>query len=142
MAAQIILASASPRRRELLQQVNINAMVQSVDIDETQKTGEPVSEFVKRLALEKAQCGVSALFLAEKIDQGPVIATRNVPLPLDTDLDYDFDPRIRAELLGDVIEDYSQKGHFDTVIQDGGTGETYYIIHPALRHIAKLSLEK
>ncbi len=60
-AAQIILASASPRRRELLQQVSINAIVQSVDIDETQKTGEPVSEFVKRLALEKAQCGFDTI---------------------------------------------------------------------------------
>ena len=60
-AAQIILASASPRRRELLQQVSINAIVQSVDIDETQKPGEPVSEFVKRLALEKAQCGFDTI---------------------------------------------------------------------------------
>jgi methionyl-tRNA formyltransferase len=92
--------------------------------------------------LEEAQCGVSAIFLAEKIDQGPVIATRNVSVSSDTDLDYDFDPRIRAELLGDVIEDYSQKGHFDTDLQNGETGETYYIIHPVLRHIAKLSLEK
>jgi len=88
----------------------------------------------------EARCGVSALFLAAKIDQGPVLATRNFPLPSDTDLDYDFDPRIRAELLGEVIERYSQKGRFETVIQDAAAGETYYIIHPVLRHIAKLSL--
>ena len=68
--------------------------------------------------------------------------TRNVPLPLDTDLDYDFDPRIRAELLCDVIELYSQRGHFNTAMQDNENGETYYIIHPVLRHIAKLSLKK
>jgi len=56
-SAQIILASASPRRRELLQQIGINAIVQSVDIDESQKPNEAVSDYVERLALEKAQCG-------------------------------------------------------------------------------------
>jgi methionyl-tRNA formyltransferase len=92
--------------------------------------------------LQEGSCGVSALFLSEKIDQGPVITTRNVPLPSDTDLDYDFDPRIRAELLCDVIKLYSKRGRIDTVMQGGKSGETYYIIHPVLRHIAKLSLEK
>ena len=56
-SAQIILASASPRRRELLQQIGINAIVQAVDIDESQKPDEAVSDFVERLALEKAQRG-------------------------------------------------------------------------------------
>ena len=59
--AQIILASASPRRRELLQQINIKAIVQSVDIDESQKPGEAAIDFVERLALEKAQRGFDAI---------------------------------------------------------------------------------
>lgn len=92
--------------------------------------------------LQEGSCGVSALFLSDKIDQGPLITTRKVPLPSDTELDYDFDPRIRAELLCDVIELYSQRGRFDTVMQGNESGETYYIIHPVLRHIAKLSLKK
>ena len=41
-SAQVILASASPRRRELLEQVGVRAIVQSVDIDETRRPGEPV----------------------------------------------------------------------------------------------------
>ena len=36
-SAQIILASASPRRRELLEQIGVTAMVQAVDIDEITK---------------------------------------------------------------------------------------------------------
>ena len=57
---QIVLASASPRRAELLQQIAVKAKVQAVDIDETQNSGETVLDFVQRLAMEKAQCGFNA----------------------------------------------------------------------------------
>jgi len=56
-SVHIILASASPRRRELLQQIGINAIVQAVDIDETKKANESVRSYVERLAMEKAQRG-------------------------------------------------------------------------------------
>ena len=56
-SVQIILASASPRRRELLEQIGITAMVQAVDIDESRNEDEPVIDFVERLAMEKAQRG-------------------------------------------------------------------------------------
>ena len=56
-SAQIILASASPRRRELLEQIGVSAIVQSVDIDESKKQGESVLTYVRRLAAEKAQTG-------------------------------------------------------------------------------------
>ena len=60
-SAQIILASASPRRRELLAQIGVEVMVQSVDIDETQKHNEPVMVYVQRLAMEKAQRGFDTI---------------------------------------------------------------------------------
>jgi septum formation protein len=56
-SVHIILASASPRRRELLQQIGVNAIVQAVDIDETKKPEESVNQYVERLAMEKAQRG-------------------------------------------------------------------------------------
>jgi len=59
--AQIILASASPRRRELLDQISIKAIVHAVDIDESQRQDESVSDFVERLAMEKAQCGFDTI---------------------------------------------------------------------------------
>ena len=58
---QIILASASPRRRELLQQIGLHARVQAVDIDESRYPDEPVLAFVQRLAKEKAQAGASLI---------------------------------------------------------------------------------
>lgn len=54
---QIILASASPRRFALLQQMGVRALVQAVDIDESQKPGEAVLDYVQRLAIDKAQRG-------------------------------------------------------------------------------------
>jgi septum formation protein len=58
---QIILASASPRRAELLQQIAISAKVFAVDIDETQKQGEAALDYVQRLAIEKAQRGYTLI---------------------------------------------------------------------------------
>ena len=52
---QLILASASPRRRELLEQIGIRLLVQTADIDETPQPGESVEALVMRLAQEKAE---------------------------------------------------------------------------------------
>ncbi len=50
----ITLASASPRRRELLEQIGVCCEVLPVDIDESHQAGESAEQFVKRLALQKA----------------------------------------------------------------------------------------
>ena len=51
----IILASASPRRAELLDQIGIKYQVQAVDIDESSKQNESATDLVTRLAKEKSQ---------------------------------------------------------------------------------------
>lgn len=53
----IYLASASPRRQELLQQIGVEFMLMKVDIEETPLPGEQPEAFVRRLALEKARAG-------------------------------------------------------------------------------------
>lgn len=50
----IILASSSPRRRELLNQVGMAYRVIVADIDESIRPGEDVGEYVCRMAREKA----------------------------------------------------------------------------------------
>jgi len=53
----IILASASPRRRELLDQIGVWYTVYAVDIDETPLINESPLAYVQRLAAEKsARC--------------------------------------------------------------------------------------
>lgn len=49
-----MLASASPRRSELLNQLNIPHIIHAVDIDETPKKGEDPKDYVLRMAMEKA----------------------------------------------------------------------------------------
>ena len=53
--SQIILASASPRRRDLLSQLGLNFTVAGQDIDDTQSPDEEPLDFVRRMALRKAQ---------------------------------------------------------------------------------------
>jgi len=51
----LILASASPRRRELLAQAGFIFTVESADVDESLRDGEEPVAYVLRLAVEKAQ---------------------------------------------------------------------------------------
>jgi septum formation protein len=51
----LILASASPRRRELLDQIAVSYSVQPADIDESRQAGESALDFVSRTALHKAR---------------------------------------------------------------------------------------
>jgi len=53
----IVLASASPRRRELLTQIGVPHVVLAVDIDESAQPGEAPSALARRLAREKAVAG-------------------------------------------------------------------------------------
>jgi septum formation protein len=51
---EIILASASPRRSELLRSAGINFTIRVADIDETQLPNETPQDYVARLSREKA----------------------------------------------------------------------------------------
>ncbi|WP_018232101.1 Maf family protein [Thioalkalivibrio thiocyanodenitrificans] len=53
----LILASSSPRRRELLEQIGVSYRVYPVDVDETPLDGEAPEDFAQRMALEKARAG-------------------------------------------------------------------------------------
>ncbi len=59
--ASLHLASASPRRRELLAQIGVPFVTLIASIDETALPGEPAERYVERLAREKAQAGLAAL---------------------------------------------------------------------------------
>src|SRR5579875_3318282 len=52
--SRLILASASPRRREILAQAGLQFDVLPAHIDETERAGEAPDAYVKRLAEEKA----------------------------------------------------------------------------------------
>ena len=57
---ELYLASSSPRRRELLQQLNISFHVlRDLDVDEARHEGESPSQFVERVAHDKALAGIA-----------------------------------------------------------------------------------
>jgi septum formation protein len=51
----LVLASASPRRREILSRLGLAFTVQAADLDETQRADELPQAYVARLAQEKAR---------------------------------------------------------------------------------------
>ena len=55
MSATLILASASPRRSELLTQLGVDFRVHPADIDESVLKGESPGDYVERMAHEKAE---------------------------------------------------------------------------------------
>lgn len=55
---EILLASASPRRYELLRQLGFQVLVKPVDIDESRYSNETPAEYCQRLAIEKNQVAV------------------------------------------------------------------------------------
>ena len=57
----LVLASASPRRRELLAQLGASFSVQPADIDETVRAGEAAEDYVVRMAREKAAAVAAAM---------------------------------------------------------------------------------
>ncbi|MFZ1828522.1 MAG: Maf family protein [Candidatus Competibacteraceae bacterium] len=61
MPTFIYLASASPRRRELLRQIGVVYRLLRIEVDETPEATERPDHYVARLALAKAQAGCQAL---------------------------------------------------------------------------------
>ena len=55
MQPRVVLASQSPRRRDLLDLVGIRHEVRPADIDEAVRPGEPPDAYTERLAREKAR---------------------------------------------------------------------------------------
>ncbi|HSP28503.1 MAG TPA: Maf family protein [Ilumatobacteraceae bacterium] len=74
---RLVLASASPRRSELLGSVGLAFDVMPADIDESVHAGESPSEYVARLSLEKA-AGI-----AERIDGDAIIVAADTTVDVD-----------------------------------------------------------
>ncbi|MFL6202493.1 MAG: Maf family protein [Thermoanaerobaculia bacterium] len=79
----LILASGSPRRRELLEGLGVRFQVRPVDLDESPRPGEAPRDYVLRLAIEKAaaQAGPGELVLAA--DTTVVVDGEILAKPLD-----------------------------------------------------------
>lgn len=71
----IYLASKSPRRRELLEQIGVNFRLLQVNVDESRLDEESPQDYVRRLADEKAVAGWRSLSAG---DRAPVLGADTV----------------------------------------------------------------
>lgn len=93
--------------------------------------------------LQEGTIGATAIFLNEGIDEGSIITKETFPMPEEeVDFDYIFDPHIRASVLLKVIDLYLENGALESEMQKASLSETYYIIHPVLKHLAILKAER
>jgi septum formation protein len=77
----LILASASPRRRELLAQAGYAFSVEAADVDESVRAGETPEAYVRRLAEEKAQAIFTKHTGAPSLPASSArVGTRDTPL--------------------------------------------------------------
>ncbi|MDP3937850.1 MAG: Maf family protein [Deltaproteobacteria bacterium] len=58
---RLVLASRSPRRKELLEQAGLHPEIVAAEVDETPRPGESPRRYVRRLAVEKARGAGSIL---------------------------------------------------------------------------------
>ena len=84
---QLVLASASPRRRELLGALGVSFFIDPPDIDETPGVGETPVDYVVRLAIAKAEVVArrhpDAVVIAA--DTTVAIGSRILGKPIDAD---------------------------------------------------------
>jgi septum formation protein len=72
LAPYIVLASASPRRQELLRQAGIGFEVLAANIEETRQPGEAPADYVRRMAAGKAH-HVAGLATERGLPMRPVL---------------------------------------------------------------------
>ena len=93
--------------------------------------------------LNENLCAVSAILLDTIIDTGPIVARKEYSIPPPgTDVDYLFDNTIRADLLVDVLKSYAKNESFSDLSKQSPTNNSYYIIHPVLKHLALLKVDQ
>jgi len=88
--------------------------------------------------LKNNDCGVTAFIMDENLDTGNIVLQKTFSKPNHKFIDEIYDTHIRSETLIDVLKNnLLEKKNFQK--QDNSIGETYFIIHPVLKHIAILN---
>ena len=90
------------------------------------------------MILKNNGCGVTAFIMDESLDTGNIVLQKTFSKPNHEFIDEIYDAHIRSETLIDVLKNnLLDKENFQK--QDNSIGETYFIIHPVLKHIAILN---
>ena len=86
--------------------------------------------------------GASSMFLTKEIDCGPVLLRKKFLPPKNRlEIDHIYDSEARAKVLIETLECYVESGSFNFELENNKGGETFYIIHPVLKHLSILQGE-
>ena len=89
--------------------------------------------------IDSNDLGASAIFLTLSIDGGPILwRKRFAPPRCRNAIDHIYDSAARAKVLIETLKHYIDNNDWWSEITSNNDGETYYIIHPVLKHIAIL----
>lgn len=92
--------------------------------------------------LQDSYIGATSIFLNEKIDQGDIIYQEKFPMPSNKEnIDYVYEPWVRSQVLVKTLKSYIANKGFSLRMQNNDKAETYFIIHPVLKHLALLKVE-
>ena len=90
--------------------------------------------------IDENTIGASAIFLTKEIDCGPILLRKKFSPPKDrTEIDHNSDSEARAKVLIECLQNYVNSGSWEYELENNHGGETFYIIHPVLKHLAILS---
>jgi septum formation protein len=117
MEKPIILASNSPRRKELLKQIGLTFTADPADVDERMLPGEGAEEYAVRVALDKARVAAS------RTGTGLVIAADTIVVVDDTILGKPLDIR-DAERMLTMLSGRMHRVITGLAVMDAETGRT------------------
>ena len=80
---RLVLASASPRRADLLASIGVRPAIVAVDVDESRLPGEDPAAYVARVARAKATAGLAAATRGATDDDGLVVLAADTTVALD-----------------------------------------------------------
>jgi len=133
---QLVLASASPRRRDLLSRIGLTLLVAPVEIDETPAPGERPADYVRRVAA--AKCDAAAAVREGVTPPLPVLAADTTVI-VDADIlgkpaDAEDARRMLARLAGrrhEVTTAYRARFGARMVERAVTTGVSFRALQPA-----------
>ncbi len=89
--------------------------------------------------IDENTIGASSIFLTKEIDCGPVLLRKKFSAPKDrTEIDHIYDSEARSKVLIETLKQHVKSGGWDFELESNKGGETFYIIHPVLKHLAIL----
>ncbi len=90
--------------------------------------------------LQENYIGATAIFLSEGIDEGEIITHERFPVPdKEINIDVLYEPYLRSQVLKKALAGYLERNEFKAMPQSQDDAQTYFIIHPVLKHLAMMS---